>query len=265
LHVVSELEDLGAVFVDDIEDVPENATVVFSAHGVSPQVREDATRRSLSVIDATCPLVSKVHAEARRFAGNDRHIFLIGHEGHEEIEGTSGEAPGSITLVQTVADAEVVEVDDPTRVSYLSQTTLSLDETSEILDVLKRRFPALTGPSSNDICYATQNRQDALKAMGDECDLLLVVGSGNSSNSKRLVEVSERAGTRAYLIDDDGDIDPSWLHGARTIGLTAGASAPENLVWQVVDALRGLGPVTVEERSITQEDVTFYLPKEVAH
>jgi 4-hydroxy-3-methylbut-2-enyl diphosphate reductase len=264
IHVVRDLEDRGAVFVDEIDEVPAGAHVVFSAHGVSPQVKAEAARRGHRVVDATCPLVNKVHAEARRFAGTGRTIFLIGHEGHEEVEGTTGEAPRSIKLIQNADDARKVEVEDPQNVSFLTQTTLSLDETGEVVDVLRERFPELTGPSSADICYATQNRQDALKAVVDEADVLFVVGSENSSNSKRLVEVSQRAGTPAFLIDDETHLNPQWLAGVGTVGLTAGASAPEELVWRVVNAIGGLGKAEVEERSVTTESIRFYLPKEVS-
>jgi 4-hydroxy-3-methylbut-2-en-1-yl diphosphate reductase len=263
VHVVSELEQRGAVFVEELSEVPTGATVVFSAHGVSPQVRAEAGARGLDVIDATCPLVSKVHAEARRFAGAANTIFLVGHAGHEEVEGTTGEAPEAIQLVESAADVDGLEVDDPSKVTYLTQTTLSVDEAEQVVDAIRRRFPALRGPSSDDICYATHNRQNALKAVARASDVVLVVGSETSSNSKRLVEVSEGEGTPAYLIDDDRELDPAWLQGCATVGLTAGASAPESLVRRVIDAIAALGPVETEERSITDEGVSFRLPREV--
>jgi 4-hydroxy-3-methylbut-2-enyl diphosphate reductase len=263
VHVVRDLERRGAVFVESAEDVPEGATVVFSAHGVSPEVRAQAQARKLHVIDATCPLVTKVHTEARRFASSDYTIFLIGHEGHEEVEGTTGEAASSIRLIEKVEDVDKLEVEDPTQVAFLSQTTLAIDEVNEVVDALRDRFPSLTGPGSADICYATQNRQDAVKVLARECDLLLVIGSENSSNSKRLVEVAEREGCRAALIDDETGIHPGWLVGTETVGVTAGASAPEVLVDRVLEALAGLGPVTVQERHVTTESVRFTLPVEL--
>jgi 4-hydroxy-3-methylbut-2-enyl diphosphate reductase len=263
VHVVRDLERRGAVFVESVDEVPEGATVVFSAHGVSPEVRSAARAQDLHVIDATCPLVTKVHAEARRFDRASRTIFLIGHHGHEEVEGTTGEAPTAIRLVEHVEDLDGIEVEDPERVAYLTQTTLAVDEVTEVVDALRKRFPKLTGPGSDDICYATQNRQDAVKAIASECDLLLVIGSDNSSNSKRLVEVAERHGCMARLIDDETEIDPEWLVGARTVGLTAGASAPEVLVERVVEALAGLGPIEVEERPVVTESVQFTLPVEL--
>jgi len=263
VHVVRDLERRGAVFVESADEVPQGATVVFSAHGVSPEVRAQAKARDLHVIDATCPLVTKVHTEARRFAGSTYTIFLIGHDGHEEVEGTTGEAPSSIRLIEKVEDVEGIEVDDPDRVAYLSQTTLAVDEVDEVVGALRDRFPGLTGPGSDDICYATQNRQDAVKVLARECELLLVIGSENSSNSKRLVEVAEREGCRAALIDDETGIDPGWLVGAKTVGVTAGASAPEILVDRVLDALGGLGSVAVEERQVTTESMRFTLPVEL--
>ncbi|NKQ57150.1 4-hydroxy-3-methylbut-2-enyl diphosphate reductase [Amycolatopsis sp. K13G38] len=262
-HVVADLEDRGAVFVDELDQVPRGATVVFSAHGVSPAVRAHAARRRLDVIDATCPLVTKVHAEAKRFAAAGHTVLLIGHAGHEEVEGTLGEAPERTVLVQSAEDARTVRVPDPRRVSYLTQTTLSVDETAEVLDVLRRRFPALRGPASDDICYATTNRQDALRGIAAAADLVLVVGSRNSSNSMRLVELARKQGTPAQLIDDAAGIRTDWLAGVRTIGLTAGASAPPRLVDDVIAALGGLGPLTVEERETTRETVHFTLPRKV--
>ena len=263
VHVVGELEQRGAVFVEELDDVPDGATVVFSAHGVSPQVKRTAAERGLDVIDATCPLVNKVHAEARTYAKMGKTIVLVGHDGHEEVEGTMGEAPESIRLVETLEDLERLQVDDPEQVAYLTQTTLSVDDTQHVVDALRDRFPRLTGPRSADICYATSNRQDALKAVARESDVVLVVGSVNSSNSVRLVEVSQKEGTPAYLIDDENDLDPAWLHGTRTIGLTAGASAPERLVRRVIDELAGLGPVEVEDRTVATESIQFNLPREV--
>jgi 4-hydroxy-3-methylbut-2-enyl diphosphate reductase len=262
-HVVADLEARGAVFVDELSAVPEGATVVFSAHGVSPAVRDDAARRGLEVVDATCPLVSKVHAEARRFATRGDTVVLIGHAGHEEVDGTLGEAPQQTVLVQTAADVDELRVDDPERVSYLTQTTLAVDETAEIIGALHARFPALRGPASDDICYATTNRQDALTTISDESDLVLVVGSSNSSNSRRLVELARRRGTPGYLIDDAGDIRPEWLADVRVVGLTAGASAPPQLVDAVIDVLAGLGQVTVVEREVTRENIQFGLPPDV--
>jgi 4-hydroxy-3-methylbut-2-enyl diphosphate reductase len=262
-HVVRRLEQLGAIFVDELDEVPEDATVVFSAHGVSPQVRAEATHRGLDVIDATCPLVAKVHAEARRFAGRGDTVVLIGHAGHEEVEGTLGEAPENTRLVGTVADVERLNVPDPEKVSYVTQTTLAVDEAADVVAALRERFPKLVGPSSDDICYATTNRQDAVRAVITDADLLLVVGSTNSSNSMRLVEIAERAGVAAYLVDDASRIDPSWLAGRQVVALTAGASAPQDLVDEVITTLSGLGRVQVSERWVATETLSFTLPKEV--
>jgi 4-hydroxy-3-methylbut-2-enyl diphosphate reductase len=259
-HVVADLEARGAVFVDELDEVPPGATVVFSAHGVSPEVRTEAARRELSVIDATCPLVTKVHTEARRFAARGDTVLLIGHAGHEEVEGTLGEAPERTILVEDVEQAWAVTVPDPEHVSYLTQTTLAVDETEAILGVLRSRFPFLAGPASDDICYATTNRQRALSSVAADADLVLVIGSANSSNSLRLVELARRGGTPAHLIDDAGDIRPEWLEGVRTVGLTAGASAPPRLVEEVVAAL---GPVTVLERETATESIRFTLPPAV--
>ena len=260
-HVVAGLEERGAVFVEELDDVPDGATVVFSAHGVSPAVREEAARRGLEAIDATCPLVTKVHTEAVRFARRGDTVVLIGHAGHEEVEGTLGEAPGRTVLVESAEDVDGLDVPDPERVSYLTQTTLAADETAEVIAALRRRFPALRGPGSDDICYATTNRQDAVTAIAAECDLLLVVGSANSSNSQRLVEVAHRQGTPGRLIEDGGSIAPEWLDGVRVVGLTAGASAPPYLVDGVLTALRQRGPVTVEERESSRETTRFALPQ----
>jgi 4-hydroxy-3-methylbut-2-enyl diphosphate reductase len=259
-HVVAELEAQGAVFVDELTEVPPGATVVFSAHGVSPAVRAEAALRELDVIDATCPLVTKVHAEARRFAARGDTVLLIGHAGHEEVEGTLGEAPEHTILVEDVAQARSVTVPDPDRLSYLTQTTLAVAETEEILAALRARFPRLRGPASDDICYATTNRQQALSTVAEDADLVLVIGSSNSSNSLRLVELARRAGTPAYLIDDASDIRPEWLAGVRTVGLTAGASAPPRLVDEVVAVL---GPGTVAERETATESIRFTLPTAV--
>jgi 4-hydroxy-3-methylbut-2-enyl diphosphate reductase len=259
-HVVADLERRGVVFVDDVDEVPEGATLVFSAHGVSPAVREAAQRRGLNVIDATCPLVNKVHAEARRFARAGYTIVLVGHEGHEEVEGTLGEAPDSVRLVADGGDVDALDVDDPERVAYLTQTTLAVDETDEIVEALRERFPRLTGPRTSDICYATQNRQDAVKALAASSDVVLVVGSANSSNSRRLVEVAERHGAAAHLIEDEASIEPQWLAGRQTVGLTAGASAPEALVQRVLHALRSLGPTEVTEEPTVRETVRFKVP-----
>jgi 4-hydroxy-3-methylbut-2-en-1-yl diphosphate reductase len=271
-HVVADLQARGAVFVDELDTVPDGATMVFSAHGVSPAVRGQAADRGLEVIDATCPLVTKVHAEARRFAARGDTVILIGHAGHEEVEGTLGEAPGRTILVQSASEVAELEVADPGRVSYLTQTTLAMDETAEVIEALRARFPVLRGPGSNDICYATTNRQDALTAIAAESDLVLVVGSTNSSNSVRLVELAHRHGTPGYLIDDAGDIRPEWLDGVHVIGLTAGASAPPQLVDAVITALEQLNQIagsaggdriTVVERETTRETVHFTLPAAV--
>jgi 4-hydroxy-3-methylbut-2-enyl diphosphate reductase len=264
LHVVKTLEDKGAVFVEETDEVPEGAIVVFSAHGVAPVVHEEAAARSLKTIDATCPLVTKVHLEARRFAADDFDIVLIGHEGHEEVIGTTGQAPANIHLVDGVDEAATVQVRDPSRVAYLSQTTLSVDETNTTVDALRTRFPLLAGPPSADICYATQNRQVAVKQIAEGSDLVLVVGSRNSSNSVRLVEVALGAGAKAsYLVDDAGEIDESWLEGATTVGLTSGASVPEDLVEGVLTWLAARGFADVEEVTAAQESLLFALPPEL--
>jgi 4-hydroxy-3-methylbut-2-en-1-yl diphosphate reductase len=261
-HVVADLQERGAVFVDEIADVPRGATVVFSAHGVAPAVRAAAAERDLDVIDATCPLVAKVHAEARRFVERGDSVVLIGHEGHEEVEGTMGEAPGAIHLVERPEHVARLHLGSG-RVSYLTQTTLAADETEEVVSALRDSFSDVAGPPSDDICYATHNRQQALRNVARKADLVLVVGSETSSNSKRLVEVAEREHTPARLIDDERQIRLEWLVGVRTVGLTAGASAPEQLVTRVVDALGELGPVTAEDLVITRETTSFRLPKEV--
>ena len=263
-HVVEDLERRGAVFVEDLADVPEGALVVFSAHGVSPMVHAEADRRGLRTIDATCPLVTKVHNEARRFAKDDLDIVLIGHDGHEEVEGTSGEAPEHIQLVQSPADVDNVQVRDPDRVVWLSQTTLSVDETYQTVTKLRERFPGLISPPSDDICYATQNRQDAVKEIAAESELVLVVGSANSSNCVRLVEVALEAGAgAAYRNDNAGEIDPAWLHGVSTVGLTSGASVPEDLVQGVIGWLAEHGFPVVQEHRTTEESLIFSLPREL--
>ncbi len=262
-RVVGDLEDRGAVFVDELDQVPDGATVVFSAHGVSPMVRQEASRRGLAVIDATCPLVSKVHAEARRFADSGYTVALIGHAGHEEVEGTLGEAPASTVLVQTAEDVASLKPRDGEKVAYLMQTTLSVDEAAEVSGALRERFGSVRGPGSDDICYATTNRQAAVRAVAADSDLVLVAGSANSSNSVRLVETCERIGTPAHLIDSASDIQLSWLTGVSTIGLTAGASAPPAVVEEIISALSGLGALSVSERVTTTESIRFGLPKEV--
>jgi 4-hydroxy-3-methylbut-2-en-1-yl diphosphate reductase len=264
LHVVRRLEELGAVFVDETDEVPEGAIVVFSAHGVAPVVHEEARARNLRTIDATCPLVTKVHAEARRFAAADYDILLIGHEGHEEVVGTAGEAPANIQLVDGPEGAAGVVVRDESRVVWLSQTTLSVDETETTVEALREKFPLLQSPPSDDICYATQNRQVAVKQIAAECDLVIVVGSQNSSNSVRLVEVALDAGSAAsYLVDDASEIDEAWLEGVTTVGLTSGASVPEILVTAVLDWLAVRGFADVSEVTAAQEHLLFALPPEL--
>lgn len=264
LHVVRGLESRGAVFVEETAEVPEGAVVVFSAHGVAPEVRDQAVRRKLQTIDATCPLVTKVHAEARRFAADDYDILLIGHAGHEEVVGTSGEAPGRVQLVDSPEAVATLEVRDPQRVAWLSQTTLSVDETLATVRALRERFPALLDPPSDDICYATQNRQQAVKAIAPDCDVVIVVGSANSSNSLRLVEVALDCGVAgAYLIDDASEVRADWLEGATTVGLTSGASVPEQLVAEVVERLFELGFTDVEEVVSAEERLLFALPREL--
>jgi 4-hydroxy-3-methylbut-2-enyl diphosphate reductase len=257
LHVVRDLEAKGAIFVEEETEVPEGAAVVLSAHGVAPEVYENARGRRLNVIDATCPLVTKVHLESRRFAADDRTILLIGHAGHEEVAGTTGQAPDRTILVESPAQARAVDVPDPSRLSYLTQTTLSVDETDEIIEILRRRFPAITAPPKDDICYATQNRQDAVKAVARRADVVLVIGSANSSNSNRLVEVARGLGTPAYLVDDETEVDPAWLLGAEVIGVTSGASAPERLVDRMLASLAELGATEIEELRLAEEDLRF--------
>ncbi len=259
-HVVDRFRGLGVVFVDSIGDVPVGANLLYSAHGVSPQVRAEARARKLMTIDATCPLVTKVHIEAARFARQGYTIFLIGHEGHDEVIGTMGEAPEQIILVETPEDVDQVTVANPQRVAYLTQTTLSVDDANRVIEALRRRFPAIVGPPKEDICYATQNRQEAVRELAREADLVLVVGSRNSSNSLRLAEVAEQF-ARAYLIDDVSDIDPDWLEDANTVVLTAGASAPEELVLECLDWLKNEFHAEVERRMVREEDVVFPLPR----
>jgi 4-hydroxy-3-methylbut-2-enyl diphosphate reductase len=263
VHVVRDLEARGAVFVDSEEEVPEGALVVLSAHGVAPRVYERCAERGLKVVDAVCPLVSKVHAEARRYAARGHKIALVGHAGHVEVEGTMGEAPDSIVLVETAEDARRLELGEGQRLAYLTQTTLSLDDTGDVVAALRERAPDLVGPPSADICYATQNRQDAVKRICEEATLVLVVGSRTSSNANRLVEVARSSGADAYLIDDETDLDPSWLGGHETVGLTAGASSPELLVERVVSRLGELGFTAREDVEIAREDVFFRLPAEL--
>ncbi len=263
-HVVRVLEERGAIFVDEADSVPEGAVTVFSAHGVSPAVREQAAQRGLRTIDATCPLVTKVHNEARRFAAQDYDILLIGHENHEEVEGTTGEAPSRIHLVDGPEAGASVQVRDPAKVAWLSQTTLSVDETLQTVAALRERFPKLIDPPSDDICYATQNRQSAVKKIATDAELVIVVGSANSSNSVRLVEVALDAGVpAAYLVDDASDVDPGWLDGVSTVGLTSGASVPEELVTGVLERLAGHGFGSVEEVEAVEERLVFALPPEL--
>jgi 4-hydroxy-3-methylbut-2-en-1-yl diphosphate reductase len=262
-HVVDELRQAGAIFVEELEEVPVGGRAIFSAHGVAPAVREQARERALEVIDATCPLVTKVHLEAVRFARDGYSIVLIGHKDHDEVIGTLGEVPDRSYLVETVEDVDRLELPNPSRVRFLTQTTLSLDETRDIVDRLKQRFPEVKGPPAQDICYATENRQMAVKAVSQCCDLLLVVGSQNSSNSKRLVEVGENSGVRAYLVNDRDDIQAGWLDGVKNVALTAGASAPEHLVQDLIDFLRRHGFREMEEIELVDEDVRFSLPSEL--
>lgn len=262
-HVVEQLRQAGAVFVDELDSVPPGARLIFSAHGVSPAVRAEARRRQLQVIDATCPLVTKVHLEAVKFARLGYTIVLIGHKDHDEVIGTLGEAPDSTVLVSSVEDVDRLAPPDPTRVAYLTQTTLSLDETRDIVRRLQERFPSIQGPPAQDICYATENRQLAVKAVAPQCQMLLVVGSRNSSNSRRLVEVCQKAGVPAYLVDDAGEVRPGWLEGVSTLAVTAGASAPEHLVRELLQSLGRQGFGQVEQVELKDEDVRFSLPAEL--
>ncbi|MEJ7751201.1 MAG: 4-hydroxy-3-methylbut-2-enyl diphosphate reductase [Thermoleophilaceae bacterium] len=262
-HVVAELRERGAIFVDQETEVPEGKTVVFSAHGVAPSVHANAVTRRLQTIDATCPLVTKVHVEAKKFAAEGYTIVLIGHAGHEEVEGTMGEAPENIVLIETEADVDNLEVDDPNRVAFISQTTLSVDETNTIILRLREKFPNITGPRTDDICYATTNRQMAVRQMAGECDLVLVIGSKNSSNSNRLVEVARDFGADSYLIDNESQVQEEWLADKRVVGISSGASAPEELVQRLVDFFRERGTEDVSEFEVVKEDVRFMLPKEI--
>ena len=263
LHVVRSLEAKGAVFVEELAEVPTDATVILSAHGVAPEVYEQGRARGLRVIDATCPLVTKVHNEAKKFAGEEYHVVLIGHEGHEEVVGTMGEAPASITLIGSPDEVELLTLPSDDRVAYLSQTTLSVDETAGVIERLRDRFPSIRGPVREDICYATQNRQTAVKVLAEKADVVLVIGSKNSSNSNRLREVAAARGARAYLVDDETEIDEAWLEDARVVGITSGASAPEWLVERVIGFFRARGVADVEEVRVVEEDVRFALPPEV--
>jgi 4-hydroxy-3-methylbut-2-enyl diphosphate reductase len=263
-HVVEQLRERGAIFVDELDDsIPEGAVTVFSAHGVAPAVHEDAERRQLRTIDATCPLVTKVHREAVKFAAEGYTIVLIGHSGHEEVEGTMGEVPDSIVLVESEEDVDNLVVNDPQRLAYISQTTLSVDETRTIINRLRERFPSIVGPRTDDICYATTNRQAAVKQMADACDLVLVIGSRNSSNSNRLVEVAREHGAASHLIDHEGQVRDEWLDGARVVGISSGASAPEELVQRLIEFFRARGTKHVEEFQVIREDVRFMLPKTI--
>ena len=262
-HVVEELSERGAIFVDSETEVPEGATVVFSAHGVAPGVHANASARRLRTIDATCPLVTKVHVEARKFAAEDYTIVLVGHAGHEEVEGTMGEAPGNIVLVESAEDVDRLEVEDPAKIAYISQTTLSVDETGSIINRLRERFPEIVGPRTDDICYATTNRQAAVKQLARYCDLVLVVGSRNSSNSNRLVEVAFENGADSHLIDNVGQVRDEWLLDKRVVGITSGASAPEELVQGVIEFFRARGTEEIEELEVVREDVRFMLPKPI--
>jgi 4-hydroxy-3-methylbut-2-enyl diphosphate reductase len=263
-HVVEQLRERGAVFVDELdEQIPEGGITVFSAHGVSPAVHADAEARGLQTIDATCPLVTKVHREVVKFAAEGYTIVLIGHAGHEEVEGTMGEAPEHTVLVETEADVDALQIEDPDRVAYVSQTTLSVDETRAIIARLRERFPNITGPRTDDICYATTNRQAAVKQMASGCDLVLVIGSQNSSNSQRLVEVAREHGAEAHLIDNASQVDEAWLQDKRVVGISSGASAPEELVASLVEFFRERGVQDVEEFQVVREDVRFMLPKTI--
>jgi 4-hydroxy-3-methylbut-2-en-1-yl diphosphate reductase len=262
-HVVEELEKRGAIFVQEETEVPEGETVVFSAHGVAPAVHRNAEARRLDTIDATCPLVTKVHVEARKFAADGYTVILIGHAGHEEVEGTTGEASDSIVLVESEEDVARLEVEDSEKVAFITQTTLSVDETLDIIRKLRERFPSIVSPRTDDICYATQNRQDAVKQLAPRCDLVLVIGSQNSSNSNRLVEVARQHGAEAHLIDNEHEVREEWLEGVETVGITSGASAPEELVQRLVEFFRLRGAEDVSELEVTEEDVRFMLPRDI--
>ncbi|MGI8749183.1 MAG: 4-hydroxy-3-methylbut-2-enyl diphosphate reductase [Thermoleophilaceae bacterium] len=262
-HVVEQLRERGAIFVEQETEVPEGETVVFSAHGVAPSVHANAATRELKTLDATCPLVTKVHVEAKKFAAEDYTIVMIGHDGHEAVEGTMGEAPDNIVLIETEADVDTLEVDDPDKVAFISQTTLAVDETRAIIVKLRERFPNITGPRTDDICYATTNRQMAVRQMAAECDLVLVIGSRNSSNSNRLVEVARDHGADSHLIDNEAQVQEEWLQGKQVVGISSGASAPEELVQRLVEYFRERGTEDVSEFEVVQEDVRFMLPKEI--
>jgi 4-hydroxy-3-methylbut-2-en-1-yl diphosphate reductase len=263
-HVVDELRDMGAIFVEELDEVPSGGRAIFSAHGVSPEVRRQGKERGLNIIDATCPLVTKVHLEAVKFAREGYTIILIGHKNHDEVIGTLGEAPAKMTLVESVEDVDALNIADPSHIAYLTQTTLSLDETKDIVARLEERFPLIRGPKSQDICYATENRQMAVKGVSAYCEMILVVGSANSSNSKRLVEVGQNYGVKAHLVNDWSDVNPEWLEGITNVGVTAGASAPEHLVEKIVAALQEKGFTQLEEVEMVEEDVRFSLPPELA-
>jgi 4-hydroxy-3-methylbut-2-enyl diphosphate reductase len=262
-HVVEQLSKRGAIFVDQETEVPEGERVVFSAHGVAPAVHSNSAERGLRTIDATCPLVTKVHVEARKFAAEGYTIILIGHAGHEEVEGTTGEAPDSIVLVQSADEVDQLQISDPEKVAFITQTTLSVDETAQIIQRLRTRFPTIVSPKSDDICYATTNRQIAVKQLASECDLVLVIGSTNSSNSNRLVEVAREHGAASHLIDNHLQVRDEWLQGVETVGITSGASAPEELVEQLVELFRERGAEEISELRTVDEDVRFMLPKEI--
>jgi 4-hydroxy-3-methylbut-2-enyl diphosphate reductase len=262
-HVVESLRAKGAKFVDELDEVPAGAITIFSAHGVSRSVEADAEQRGLQVIDATCPLVSKVHIEGRRYAAQDRTVILIGHAGHAEVEGTTGQIPGGVTLISTVEEVATLEVPDPERVSYITQTTLSVDDTKAVIDALTARFPAIVGPDTKDICYATQNRQRAVRELAQVADVLLVVGARNSSNSNRLREIGAELGVPSYLIDDASALDPAWLAGKQAVGITAGASAPDSLVQELVETLRRYGEVEVSTLQGVDENIRFRLPSQL--
>jgi 4-hydroxy-3-methylbut-2-enyl diphosphate reductase len=262
-HVVEQLRERGAVFVDSETEVPEGATVVFSAHGVAPSVHDNAAQRRLATIDATCPLVTKVHVEAKKFAAEGYTIVLVGHAGHEEVEGTMGEAPENIVLIENERDVDELEVEDPSKVAYISQTTLSVDETLAVINRLRERFPKIIGPRTDDICYATTNRQAAVKQLARECDLVLVIGSRNSSNSNRLVEVAREHGADSHLIDNETQVRDEWLEGKNVVGITSGASAPDELVQRLVRFFEDRGTTDVEVLEVVQEDVRFMLPKTI--
>jgi 4-hydroxy-3-methylbut-2-en-1-yl diphosphate reductase len=262
-HVVAQLRERGAIFVESETEIPDGCTVVFSAHGVAPGVHANAAKQRLHTIDATCPLVTKVHVEAKKFAAQGYTIVLIGHSGHEEVEGTMGEAPDNIVLVESEQDVDELEVQDPSRMAYISQTTLSVDETQSVIQRLRERFPEIVGPRTDDICYATTNRQAAVKQLARQCDLVLVIGSGNSSNSNRLVEVAREYGADAHLIDNETEVDEQWLEGARVVGITSGASAPDDLVARLIEFFRERGTTDIGVLEVVREDVRFMLPKQI--